>query len=243
MPANTISSVQSALGSLGCYNPAKAQGGTDSEGDDAPNGGLRARGLKAIADASQGTVAALGDAALTYAGISSAAVVDNTADDGVTFERGNVLIYCDDGSGNLGSSADANNASLLQFQADLTAGKWRAAGVTALALGSLLLPTTVALAIDVAASYLLLGNTSAGVQTAVQAAVFGMVNALPLGAPVVLASIIDAAKNVAGVSNVLVPSVQINGLAADLIANPQQVARCPALGSVAVALNALTAYS
>jgi uncharacterized phage protein gp47/JayE len=235
---NTILTIQSGGGTAqSCYNPAKAQGGADTEGDDAPNGGLRARGLAAILNASQCTLSAIAEAALSYAGIVSSATADCTAIDGVTFERGNVLVYCDDGSGNLGSTSDVNHASLVAFQADLTVGKWRAAGVTVLAIGSLLLDVTAALTIDVAASYLVLGNTTAGVATAAQAAVFGLVNALPLGAPVLLATIIDVAKSVAGVSNVEVASVRVNGVAADLIPRPQEVPRCAALTSVAITVN------
>jgi uncharacterized phage protein gp47/JayE len=244
VPANTVTTVQSGTSSLICYNPAPGVGGTDKEGDDAPNGGLRARALAAIINASQCTVSALAEAALSYPGITSSAVANNTAIDGVTFERGNVLIYCDDGTGNLGSTADANHASLVAFQADLTAGKWQAAGVFAVALGSVLLETTIALTIDVAASYLALGYTTALVAVAVQTAVYALVAALPLGAPVTLASIIETGKAVSGCSNVLIPSVSINGVAADLIALPQQVPRCAnGPSDVTVTVNTTTTYS
>ena len=268
-PANTISTIQSGGGTAqSCYNPAKAGGGADTEGDDAPNGGLRARGLAAILNASQCTVAAIALAARAYTGIISATVADNTAltlngvvlapaadpstGNGTTFLRGSVLVYCDDGSGNLGDAAtnadgtfvEANHSALVAFNRDLTAGLWRAAGVTAVAIGSETLATTAALSIDVAASYVTLGNTAASVATAAQAAVYGWINALPLGAPVTLAGIVQTAIAVDGVSNVLVATVTINGAAADLIAQPQQVARCVnAPTDVTVTVNATTAYA
>ena len=62
--------------------------------------------------------------------------------------------------------------------------------------------------------------------------------------PLVLAAIIETAKGVAGVSNVIVTSVLVNGVAADLIALPQQVPRCVGgVGDIAVSVAGLTAYS
>lgn len=242
--ANTITTIRSGgVTATSCFNPAKATGGADTEGDDTPNGGLRARGLAAIANASQGTLAAIADDARKYAGITSAACVDLTTPDG-HFERGSVLVYCDDGTGDLGSSANLNNAALVAFQTDLTAGKWRAAGVTVIAIGSVLFPVTASLSIDVSAAYLALGHDAPAIATAVQAAVYGMINALAMGAPVTLAAIIDTAKTTAGVSNVLVATVTINGAAADLIPLPQQVVRCVnAPSDVAVTVSATTSYS
>jgi uncharacterized phage protein gp47/JayE len=224
-------------------NPAKATGGTDQEGDDAPNGGLRARGLAAIANASQCTDSAITEDALSYQSIVSAAVADNTADDGVTFMRGRSQLYVDDGSGTLGNPSNPNHTYLVQLQNDVNSGKFRAAGTQLNVVGSTTATITGSLAIDVAQSWINLGNTALSVQNAVQAAIYGVVQASALGHPITLASFIETAKAVPGCSNVIIPSVLINGTAADVVIGPGQVGRCAALSSITVSLNAITPYA
>ena len=243
VPAGAINQVISGVTGLTVTNPSQSSGGTDQEGDDAPNGGLRFRTLQAIPNASQCTTTALEADAESYAGITSAKCIDLVLPDGVTPADGHAVVFCDDGSGDLGDPGNPNHASLVQFNLDLNTGKYKAAGATVVAVGSTLLATTVALSIDVAASFLLTGATTAQVAAAVQAAVFAYVQGSALGAPVVIASIIEAAKAVAGVSNVLVSTVLVNGSASDLQGTPSQVARCATLSAVTITVNATTPYS
>lgn len=240
VPANAINVVLTGPTGFVVFNPAATSGGTDRESDTS----LRARALQAVATASQCTLAALVEAALSYNGITSATTLDLTAEDGVTFQLGNCLVFCDDGSGDLGNPANPNNASLVTFQADLTAGKWRAAGCVVYALGSLLLDTTIALSITIEDTYLNEGNTAASVQTAVQAAVYGMVEGAGLGQPIRISDVVEIARPIAGVSNVITTSILINGLAADLIPLPQYVPRCvDGLTDVTVTVAGDTVYN
>jgi uncharacterized phage protein gp47/JayE len=240
VPANAISVVTTGPTSFAVYNPGPATGGTDRESDD----DLRARALLAVANASQCTLAALVAAALTYNGITSASYLDLTAADGVTFQLGNCLVFCDDGSGDLGNPSNPNHASLVAFQNDLTVGKWRAAGCHVDAFGSLTLATTVSVMVDVAQSYLNEGYSQASVLLAVQTAIFNLVQAGKLGQPVRLSDIVEVARPVPGVSNVLVNTVLINGAAADLFPGAQYVTRCvDGLSDVTVTAVADTLYS
>jgi uncharacterized phage protein gp47/JayE len=240
VPANAINTVLTGPTSYTVYNPAAATGGTDRESDDA----LRGRALQAVANASQCTLSALVGAALTYDGITSATTLDLTADDGVTFQLGNCLVFCDDGSGDLGNSGNANHASLVAFQNDLTIGKWRSAGVVVHAFGSLLLPTTVAFSITISDAYLSEGYSAASVQTAVQAAVFGLIQQSGLGTPIRLSDVVEVSRDIPGVSNVIVSSIFINGNPSDLIPAPQYVSRCVnGLTDVTVTIASDTVYA
>lgn len=233
------------IGGLRVTNPAKAAGGNDQEEDDSPNGGLRARGLSAIPNASQGTISALEADALTYPSIVSAVYVENTDDDGVTPLRGRGQLYVDDGTADLGDPTNANNVYLVQMQQDFTSGKYRAAGTQTNVVGSKKQGVTIALQIDVAQSWLNAGNAEADLVTSVQNAVFGLIQDSVLAHPVVLASIVETAKEVAGVSNVPLSSVTINGVASDFnMPTAQYVARCVnGPQDVTVTVNQITTYA
>jgi hypothetical protein len=79
---------------------------------------------------------------------------------------------------------------------------------------------------------------------AVQTAIFNLVQAGKLGQPVRLSDIVEVARPVPGVSNVLVNTVLINGAAADLFPGAQYVTRCvDGLSDVTVTAVADTLYS
>lgn len=240
----TMQVQSSSIGTFTTTGPTS--GGTDTETDVS----LRSRGLQAIPNASQCTISAIQAAALSYSGIVSATLLDSTANDGLTFQRGVCQLYVDDGTGTLGAAVNNPNlsnqqsvVSFNQLQSDLNSGKWRGAGVTVNLKGSTTLNVTLVLSINVATPYLALGNTQNSVQIAVQNAILTYVNGLPMAHPLTLASVIEIAKQVAGVSNVLISTVQINGSAADLVPLSSQVIRCANLGAVTVNVSTTTAYS
>lgn len=321
----SINTVISGAAGMTVTNLIPISGGQPVEGDDSPNGGLRQRALDAIPNASQCTIAAIQAAAISYPGIVSAAVLDNTATDGVTFMLGEVQVYCDDGSGNLGATttttaslvmpavgasvavhvlnpvpfpenaylqvigsagdqfygqvtgvagsvltvlclavqnglvgdtissgatvANPNNSALTQFQTDLTVGKWRSAGVQVYAHGSVVVSMTIVVPIDINSTYASTISSPSEIQLAVQTAAYNYVNSIPIGRPVILAAIIDVAKNVAGVSNVIVDEVLINGVNADFGASGGSITipinntpRCLTLSAVTVTINAEVPY-
>lgn len=247
-----ITQVQAAVTAT-FRNVGATAGGTDDETDDS----LRARGLVAIANASQCTISAIEADALSYAGITSAILLDNKSIVGgvLTFTRGISTLYVDDGSGQLaslvGNPADSTVQSVEsynQLQSDLNAGKWRSAGTQVNLVGSQTVNATIALAIDIAQSFLDLGGTEAQAVSAVQAAINGFVETLGLSHPLPLASVINVAKSTqvgtaSPVSNVIISSVLINGSPADFVPQPQQVIRCANLASISVTVNAVTSYA
>jgi hypothetical protein len=253
IPNPAVMAVQT--GGVGTFQAAGPTiGGTDDESDDS----LRSRGLEAIPNASQCTDTAIQADALSYAGITSAVLLDDTNDDGLTFIRGISQLYVDDGSGNLQTlvnSGDPNIQALQsvksykQLQSDLNTGKYRAAGAQVHLNGSLTLNATIAISIDVAQSYITLGGSTAAMVLGVQNALLAFANFLTLAHPLTIASIIQTAKEakdatgLAGVSNVLVSSILINGSNADLTPLAQQVIRCANLGAITVTVNAITPYA
>jgi len=325
--AGAINQVVSGPSGYSVTNVIPISGGADVEQDDSPNGGLRARALEAIPNSSQGTIAALKAAALTYPGILSCAALDNTDTDGSTFLRGMVQLYCDDGSGNLGADttttspelipavgsnatipvvnavpfphlayvtvndgaghgyygqvlssggtspltvvnlavtdgvvgdtvasgatvANPNNAVLQQFQEDLTGGKWRAGGTQVYAHGSEVVSIVLSLSVDTNGTYIATVASLAEVLATVRQAIFDYVNSRPIGSPLILAAVIEVAKEVGGISNVLVDSVLINGVNGDfgvdafgVVTMPvNQTTRCSNLGAVTVTNNLTVNY-
>jgi uncharacterized phage protein gp47/JayE len=228
--AGAINTVASGPGGTAVTNPYSTGGGADTEGDDSPNGGLRARALAAIPAASQCTASALVEAAVSYAGITAAYVLDNTADDGYTPELGRVQLYVDDGTGDLGNPANPNHAVIAQLQADLDSGLYRAAGTQVHVVGATLLPVAISLQFTFDTNYTL--STGDQIQVAVQLAVYNYVNALSLGRPVTIAEIVATVCGVGGVWNVAANSVLINGANADLYPGPTQTPRCENLSDV-----------
>lgn len=195
--------VISGVSGLSAYSATGSSGGTDLEGDDAPLGGLRARALAAIANSGQSTVTALYWAALSYPGITSAKVLENTLTDGQTFQAGAVTIFVDDGSGNLGNALNPNNPSVVQFQHDLDNGAFRAAGTFPVTiLGSLISDIHLSIAIGYSVDYVATKVPLATLLSTIQALVLAYINSLPCGAPVLIADIIELVGVVPGVSNV-----------------------------------------
>jgi uncharacterized phage protein gp47/JayE len=222
-------------GAPGCsgVNPTAIAGGADTEGDDAPSGGLRARTLNAIADASQCTISAIENDAASFPGVTSAVLAENTADDGITPLLGRGQLYIDDGSGNLG--ADANSPIVATVQAAFTSGLYRAAGTQVHVVGSVLLLATVTLAIRVSQQYVLTTATAASVAAAVQLAIYTYFAGLTIGKPAYVSEIIRYAAEVPGVVDVIIGGVTINGMAGNLQPSPSQVLRCADLASIGVA--------
>jgi uncharacterized phage protein gp47/JayE len=227
-----INIVLSGPSGLSVTNPAAASGGTDTEQDDSPNGGLRYRTLQAIPNASQCTQSALELDALSYDGVVSVSLLDNTAADGVTFERGVVQIYIDDGTGNI----SVNNPHLITtMQGDFDSGKYRAAGVQVDINGSTLITVTASLHYNVSLAYTQTRGTAASVTSAIQLAVYDYIQNVPIGRAVTLAAIVAAAEAVPGCANVILSSVLINGSPSDFIPPlPQDVPRCTAAASSAI---------
>jgi len=234
--AGAVNLVYSGPGGTSVTNPNSIGGGENTEGDDSPNGGLRARALGAVPNASQCTGAALIEAAESYAGIVSATVVDltNPMDE---FALGYVQLYVDDGTGDLGNPTNPNHAVINELQMALNGspgvpGLYRAAGVQVNVVGSILLPVVISFGYVYDTAYASTLSTPAAIQTAVQLAVFNYVNGLSIGQPLVIAEIIAQVLTVAGVWNVPVSSVVINEANADLYPLPTQTPRCATLAAV-----------
>lgn len=229
----TITRLLSNIGSVSVTNPLVAAGGADIEQDDSPVGGLRARTLLAVPNANDCTMSAIVAAARSYPGITSAYVLDNLANDLQTFSPGVSQLFVDDGTGNL-----ANNSTLTPvvtlLQNDINAGKHRAAGTSITVQTSIIVGVTVAMGIDVSQVYINTIGPASSVTDAVQAAVYAYINQTQLGSVVTLASVIAAAKAIAGVSNIAVSSVLINGATADFFTAPNQTPRVLNLSDVAV---------
>jgi uncharacterized phage protein gp47/JayE len=207
-------------------------GGADTEGDDTPNGGLRARALAAIPNASQCTISAIENAALSYAGIVTAVAQDINSDP--TLLRGVVQLYVDDGSGDLANSSNANYPILATMQMAFDSGLYRAAGVQVNVQGSELLATTISLILYLNANYAAVTTTPATTVSAVQLAIFTYCNAIAIGAPVSIAEIIRYACDIAGVSDVPVTSVLINGANQNLQPTAVQAARIANLSDITI---------
>jgi uncharacterized phage protein gp47/JayE len=212
-------------GATGCTvtSTGTIGGGADQEQDDAPDGGLRARALAAIPNASQCTLSAIEAAAVSYAGITNAIAQDNVTDS--TQPLGVVQLYVDDGSGDLGNASNANYPVIATLQNDLNSGKYRAAGVQVFVQGSLLLLVQVSLIVSLNSTYVADVESAADILIAIQNAIQTYVNAVNIGNPVLLSEIIKVVANVPGVSDVPIFSVLINGNAQNLIPGPVQAPR------------------
>jgi uncharacterized phage protein gp47/JayE len=207
-------------------------GGADVEQDDSPNGGLRARALQAIPNASQCTLTAIEADAINYPGITSAVATDINIDP--TIARGIVELYVDDGTGNLGDASNANYVVLATMQTDFNRGLYHAAGTQVNVQGSLLLPTTVSLVVGINLAYATDISPAAAIILLVRSAVYNYVQAVGIGSPVLLSEIIRIAAEVAGVSDVPITAVTINGAGSNLQPLPTQACRCVGLGNVLV---------
>lgn len=231
-------------GTLQVTNPAAFSGGTDEEQDDVPVGaGFRSRVLAAIPNSSQCTIAAIEEDALAFP-ITSAVLVENTADDGVTPLLGRGQLYIDDGSGNLGDPTNPNYASLIALQNAIDSGLYRAAGTQVHVRGAIMLPISIALSVYVSAAIIALGESQDDIVTAIQEAIFSYVDAILMGQPVTVAKVIASARDTQGCSNVDVASVQINGVAADLLPAVYQLPRIyPTIDSIVITVLGVTNYS
>jgi uncharacterized phage protein gp47/JayE len=201
-------------------------------------GGLRARALAAIPNASQCTISAIENSALSFAGITNAVAQDINSDP--TQLRGIVQLYVDDGSGDLGNASNANYPILATMQTAFDSGLYRAAGVQVNVQGSELLATTVSLVLYVNALYVAQTASLASVVAAVQLAIYNYVQGVGIGQPVLLSEIITAACEVAGVADVPISSVQINGSGANLQPSAIQAPRLANLAAVTIVASTVT---
>lgn len=324
-PPGSINQIVAGASGYTVTNVVPITGGTDTESDD----DLRERALNAIPAASQCTVFALEQAALKYPGIKSAVVYDLTSEppDLIYITLGKAQIFCDDGTGTLGSitlttdtfmvpnigleftvpvadklafnpgsnvvitgpvvggaqvdtltalviKVNANNVYTLQlngisvgsvgdeidknatvmsptstaladFNRDLDAGYWKAAGAQVRAWGSTQVGIQIYMEVYISQDYLLIAS-EAEILAAVQQALFQYVNALAIGRPVVLSALIDTAENVGGIAEVPLQTVLINGTNTDygvdsgvLTMVPSQTCRIATLSDVTV-INRLT---
>jgi hypothetical protein len=320
----SINQIVAGVSGFTATNVAAIGGGADTESD----ASLRERALNAVPAAAQSTVFALQQAALTYPGIQSAAVYDLTSPPPALVypTLGEVQIFCDDGTGTLGSLTNTteqfvvpnvgltfqtpvvnpvafnvgdnvaiagentasgtvqitaavtnisdttytlrlssltkgsvgdivivganvqspNSGALASFNTDLTKGYWKAAGAQAHAWGSTQVAIVLYMEVYLNQDYLTDIASEAEVLAAIQLALFNQVNALAIGRPVTLSSLIDTAGAVGGVSEVPVTTVLINGANADFgVTNgivslvPSQTCRIASLSGVTV-VNRLT---
>lgn len=210
-PVGAINQVVSGLSGATFVNLDESVGGTETEQDDSPNGGLRARALAAIPNASQCTNAALVEAALSYPGIISADVVDYTDSTFTMFVRGLCQLVVDDGTGTITPSSPV----VAQLIADLNAGKYRAAGDVIQVVGATHIGITVALSVYLSAKYIATTASQASIVLALQNAVQSYINSLPIGSTLYLSEVIAVAQAVAGLVDVVVPTVLIGAAAPD----------------------------
>ena len=231
-------------------NPGKASGGLDRELDDGSDGGYRKRVLAAIPNASQCTISAIEDDALQYP-VTSAILVENTADDGVTLEKGLGQLYVDDGSGNLSDPSNTNYAAFVALKNAFTAGYYRAAGTQVHVNGSTSLTVGITLSIIANSAAIAQGATESMIAAAVQTQLYSFVDALTMGNPVQVASIVAEAKettvltaDVPAVSNVIISSVLINGTNNDVVTAVNELPRIlPTIAAIVVTVVGTAPFS
>jgi uncharacterized phage protein gp47/JayE len=228
-----VTTIISAGSNVTGTNPQAVSGGADEEQDDSPNGGLRARVLSAIADASQGTISAIEQAAKSFPGVEDAVLVENTAADG-TPQDGVGQLYIDDGTGDLGNTSNANHPIIAEVQAAFTSGLYRAAGTQVNVVGSLLLAVTVSLTAQVNQNYTAQTSPLATVVENIQIAIYNYLLTIGIGKPAFVSEIARYANEVAGVSNVIVTSIMINGANVDLMPTNVQVPRAANTAAISV---------
>jgi uncharacterized phage protein gp47/JayE len=213
------------------FNPTATGGGSDLEGDDAPNGGLRARALAAIPNAAQCTVAAIEQDALSYSGVITALLLENLADDGVTFEPGRGQLLVDNGTGTLGS----NTALISQIQTDFNSGLYRGASTQVHVVGATQTPvTSVSLSLTYDPTYANNIASIATTETAIATSIFAYINGLGIGNAVLIAAIIKLVMETPGVTDVTVSSVRVNGSNADFQPLFSQTARIASTSLVSI---------
>lgn len=231
-PLGSINAVLSGPYGLQVTNSAKTGGGFDLEGDDAPNGGLRARALLAIPNAAQGTARAIELAAQSYTGVITSRLLEYLADDGVTRQDGHGQLLVDDGTGTLGT----NSALIARIQTDFTAGLYRGAGTSIHVVGAtqIVISNVTITNLFYDQNYASTVSPLSAIVLAVQTAIYNYINALGIGQPVLIATIVKLAMEVPGVLNVTVNNVSVNGARADYQPRFSQTARMASANLVSV---------
>lgn len=232
-----INAVVSGPAGLLVTNPNPTSGGADIENDDS----LRQRVLAAIPNAQQCTIVAIENDALSYPGITTARLLENTAPNGSSLP-GTGQLYVDDGTGNLSASQDPNNASVIALQNALNQGQFRAAGVTINVQPSLAVFITLSLSVTILQSYINEGGSNALLQANLQTALFAAVNATPVGHPVTLSAMVTAAEGVPGVGEVVLTTVLIAGMAQDFVPASNQSPRCTNINSIAIVVSGVSPF-
>lgn len=232
-----INTVVSGPSGLLVTNPNPTSGGADIESDDS----LRQRTLAAIPNAQQCTIIAIENDALAYPGITTARLLENTAQDG-SYLPGTGQLYVDDGTGNLSASQDPNNASVIALQNALNQGQFRAAGITINVQPSMAVLITLSMSVTILQSYINEGGSNALLQANLQTTLFAAVNATPVGHPVTLSAMVTAAEGVPGVGEVVLTSVLIAGLARDFVPASNQSPRCTNINSIAIVVSGVSPF-
>lgn len=221
----TITQIQFAGAT--CSNAAATAFGTDTEQDDTPNGGLRARGLAAIPNDTDCTVPAIANDALAFDGIVSSTVIDLTDTDGTTPALARAQLYVSDADGNIGDPTSPNYPILQSIIAVFNSGQHRAAGCIVGVHGSIQDIVTVALTVYMTKAYVNAGGTALALQNMIQLAVQNTANETVISAALRLSKIVTAAQSVddgIAVDHVVDTTVLINGSNSDYTpANSHQV--------------------
>jgi len=179
-------------------NPGPIQNGTDNETD----ADYRARFVLFLNSLSKATYGAVYAAVQGQAGVTALNLEENIDLSRAT-RPGEFIATVDDGSGSAPSSLVAAVQAALEPVRGFT--------ILALARAATKVEPTVTLNIKVASGY-----TPTSVQAAAQAAVVAAINAQPIGGPLYVATVIEAAGATAGVVSVQASTVLINGENDDL---------------------------
>ena len=193
-------------------NPQPMSGGLAAEADAA----LRARFANFINTRSLSTSAAIGYAVSSVPGATSYSLTQNYDYSGV-YDPGSFYVVVDDGSG----APPASLIAAVSAAVAVTAG----AGIRFGVLAPVLLTADVSMTLTTAAGY-----NHAALVAAVQAAVTGYIDGLPVGAALAINKLAQIAFDAApGISNI--SAVSVNGAVGDMGATAQQIIRA---GMVAV---------
>lgn len=208
-------------------NTAPSVGGQDQEADDT----FRARLQAFLQSFSKGTVNAIIAAALGVKQVTVAKVLENYTISGYMIspslidlvdggtlsasgQIGNIVVVIDNGSGSFPPSVVPTTQDILLGSTSdpTTFPGYVAAGIQCFTTRPINEPVTVALTLSVASNVL----DTASLEASVQNALSLFIQQKQIGDELFLSEIIDQTMNVTGVTNVIITTVLLNGINANL---------------------------
>ncbi len=198
--ANLLVSFASPIAGIDTVTNALAiTNGTNSETDSA----FQARFILYLDSLSKATKSAILEAIDSVQAGLDVVLLDNENVTGA-FTPGMFTVVVDNGTGNPPSSLLSAVSAAVGAVAGFT--------IQYNVIGPISTVATISLNVQVATGYI-----ASAVETAVQTAIEGYVNALTIGAALYLSDIVDTAAAIPGVTSVSLPSVLLNGAQTDLV--------------------------